>query len=697
MSNRLAQAQSPYLRQHADNPVHWYPWGSEAFLAAVSADKPILLSVGYSACHWCHVMAHESFEKPETAALMNQHFICIKVDRQEHPDVDQLYQQALQLFDESGGWPLTMFLLPSGEPFFGGTYFPPEERYSRPSFSRVLVDVAQAYRQHAAQVRKQAESLCLALRSLQKHPAETTPHLPKDFLPSLAARLADLFDPRHGGLGHAPKFPNPTAVSLLLRAFRQTGQLDLQTPVLLTLTKMARGGIYDHVGGGFARYSTDEKWLVPHFEKMLCDNALLIRLYAEAAAVLTEQNQGPMAHTFTRVIEETVGWLQRQMRAENGGFCVSLDADSEGLEGKYYVFTLQEIEHLLGPKRAPLFARAYDVQPGGNWHDPHGHGGVGSSILHLVHPPQNDAEAQELSQNLKTLGQARNLRVPPLLDGQVLTGPNALVVTGLATAGQLLGRPDWIALADETAPLLLNRLSDQHGCFQSDDQRPANLDDLAFLIEALICLSQATRNVAYLQLAHTLADTAVRCFFEPEQQTFYAGKETADGVPLVVRPVSLYDSAVPSGFSVLCHSLLLLAAVFPDSRTRYQAIAESCLSQVAARALRNPVGLAGALHALDLMVCEPSIVLVIEPSRQKLSPLADAARRTYLPGGLVFVLYADEPVAPLLAQLAEQKTLQNNQPTAYLCKGPVCGTPIFSAEELRARLSHISTSPRHPT
>lgn len=312
MSNRLAHSSSPYLRQHAEQPVDWYPWGDEAFARARREDKPVFLSIGYSACHWCHVMAHESFDDPETAAQLNQDFVCIKVDREEHPDVDHLYQQALQLFDEGGGWPLSMFLLPTGEPFFGGTYFPPQDRYGRPSFRRVLSALLLAYRQEPNKVREHGSKLKEALIDVQQQASgvETGAHLPSDLIQRIGVRLAESIDRREGGFGSAPKFPNPTALSLLLRSYFRSGDLDDVRPALLTLTKMASGGIYDHLGGGFARYSTDDKWLVPHFEKMLYDNALLLLLYGQAHAVLMAIGQEVLAQRYQQVIDETVGWLK---------------------------------------------------------------------------------------------------------------------------------------------------------------------------------------------------------------------------------------------------------------------------------------------------------------------------------------------------------------------------------------------------
>ncbi|MBL9044053.1 MAG: thioredoxin domain-containing protein [Myxococcales bacterium] len=690
MPNRLAQSPSPYLRQHAENPVDWYPWGEEAFARARAEDKPILLSIGYSACHWCHVMAHESFEDAETAAQLNQDFVCIKVDREEHPDVDQLYQQALQLFDEGGGWPLTMFLLPTGEPFFGGTYYPPHDRWGRPSFRRVLSSLLTAYRSEPAKVREHGGKLCEALREVQSQASgvETGAHLPADLIERVGTRLASHIDRREGGFGSAPKFPNPTALGLLLRSFYRSGDLDDVRPGLLTLTKMAQGGIFDHLGGGFARYSTDDKWLVPHFEKMLYDNALLIRLYAQAQVLLTAMEQEVLASRYTRVIDETVGWLTRQMRSPEGGFYAALDADSEGVEGKYYVFTPEEVERLVGAEKAALLTRCYDVIPGGNWKDPHGHGPVGASILHVIDQPHDDEEERLLHEAKATLLRARELRVPPGTDDKVLTSWNALLVSGLATAGQLLGRKDLLDLATATADFLLTALRTPDGqllrTWKDGQARwPGTLDDHAFLAEALIQLSQATQDGRYLATARELTEAALRELYDPETHSFFVGPVATDGVSLVARPVSLHDSAIPSGVSVMCLNLLRLSTLYPSVRERYLAIAESTLLRQSERAQRSPIGLAGVLHALDLLQHGLTVTILVEPSGTAGDhPLRRAARTTYVPDHFVWVVTEGQPVPEELGELCEGKVCREGQPTAYVCSGPRCSAPITEATQL---------------
>ena len=694
MSNRLALSSSPYLRQHAENPVDWYPWGDEAFARARREDKPVLLSIGYSACHWCHVMAHESFENPETAALMNQSFVCIKVDREEHPDVDQLYQQAHQLLAEGGGWPLTMFLLPSGEPFFGGTYYPPEDRYGRPSFRRILTALAAAYRDERAKVLEYGQKLLDALREVQQQAsgAETSAHLPSDLVQRVAGRLGSQVDRREGGFGHAPKFPNPTALGLLLRSYFRSGEVDDLRPALLTLNKMAQGGIYDHLGGGFARYSTDDKWLVPHFEKMLYDNALLVRLYAQAKVLLVAQGQDVLAQRYQRVIDETVGWLGRQMSAKDGGFYAALDADSEGVEGKYYVWDYAEVEQLVGPQKAALLSRCYDVIPGGNWHDPHGHGPAETSILHVTDQPRDDDEDALLAEAMATLLAARDKRTPPGTDDKILTSWNALLVSGLATAGQLLAREDLTALAQTTADFLLSHLRRPDGQLlrtykDGHAKWAATLDDHAFLADALWQLAQATQDERYLTCAHELTESALRDLYDADSQSFFVGPAETDGVSLVTRPVSLHDSAIPSGVSVMCQNLLRLAAVLPDVRDRYQAIAEACLLRLGERAQRSPMGMAGLIHALDLLTHGVVVTCIIEPADSRDRSLRAMALRSYVPDHFVWIVTEGKPLPQTIAALFDGKTARNGQPTAYVCVGTTCSSPIVEAQALRARLA----------
>lgn len=696
MSNRLAHSSSPYLRQHAEQPVDWYPWGDEAFARARREDKPVFLSIGYSACHWCHVMAHESFDDPETAAQLNQDFVCIKVDREEHPDVDHLYQQALQLFDEGGGWPLSMFLLPTGEPFFGGTYFPPQDRYGRPSFRRVLSALLLAYRQEPNKVREHGSKLKEALIDVQQQASgvETGAHLPSDLIQRIGVRLAESIDRREGGFGSAPKFPNPTALSLLLRSYFRSGDLDDVRPALLTLTKMASGGIYDHLGGGFARYSTDDKWLVPHFEKMLYDNALLLLLYGQAHAVLMAIGQEVLAQRYQQVIDETVGWLKRQMHAPSGGFFAALDADSEGIEGKYYVWNPAEVAALVGAEQAALVTRCYDVIPGGNWNDPHGHGPQDASILHLIDQPHDEDEDRLLHEAKATLLSARDRRIPPSTDDKILTGWNALLISALATCGSLLSRPDLTELGRQTADFVLQKLRTSDGrllrTFKNGEAKlAATLDDHAFLTDALIQLTQATQDVRYLHAAESLTESALRDLYDPDRHAFFVGPVQTDGVVLPARPVSLHDSAIPSGMSVMCQNLLKLSALLPHARDRYLAIAESTLLRLAERAQRSPIGFGGTLRALDLLQHGLVVtIVVLPPGGERSHPLVTAATTTFVPDHFVWIAQEGQALPEPIATLCEGKSSRNGAPTAYVCRGERCSAPIVDPAALRTQLQH---------
>ena len=698
MPNRLKDESSPYLRQHKDNPVDWYPFGADAFERARAEDKPILLSIGYSACHWCHVMAHESFEDDETAAQMNRDYINIKVDREELPDVDQIYQHTLQLFGEHGGWPLTMFLLPTGEPFFGGTYFPPRDGHGRPSFRRVLHALAQAYKQDREEVVGQAQKLVEALGQLQGRGAgsEAQNRLPPDLARRVAERLGSRMDGREGGFEGAPKFPNPTALALLLRGYARSGEVELLRPVLLTLTKMAEGGIYDQLGGGFARYSTDAHWLVPHFEKMLYDNGQLLRLYAEAHQVLLTLGQPQLAERYRRVIDETVGWLEREMRDPAGGLYAAMDADSEGVEGKYFVWTPEQVAAVVGDEKARLVARCYDVRPGGNWQDPHGHGPQGASILHVIDRPQDADEESLLGAAKAELLEARRRRVPPGTDDKVLTAWNGLVITGLAEAGRLLGEPRYIDAARRTADFLLQALRGPDGGLlrtykEGTAKLPATLDDHAFFAEGLFHLASATADLTYLTEAVRLIDETLTRFYDEQKGLFFLGPAQTAGVTLVTRPVSLFDSAIPSGLSVTCQNLLRLGALADDARReRYLQIAETTLLRQSEQAVRNPGGMSNLIAALDLWQNGLVMTVIMEgeggAADESAAALHRASLAQYLPDHFVLRSRVGQPLPPPFDALVFGKTAVGGQATAYVCRGPRCSAPITDPAELREHL-----------
>jgi uncharacterized protein YyaL (SSP411 family) len=710
MPNRLASETSPYLQQHADNPVDWYPWGDDAFARAKAEDKPILLSIGYSACHWCHVMAHESFEDEETARLMNERYVSIKVDREEMPDVDQIYQHALQLAGEHGGWPLTMILRPDGTPFFGGTYFPKADRFGRPAFKRLLVGLADTYAERRGEVDRVAGEYRNGLARIFAPAGGTSPedetsdepsdepdepsHGPDDegskagapLLPDAvdraALRLAMHLDPTWGGFQGAPKFPNPKALELVLRGHRRARRAnDEDAPRMLellhrTLVKMAEGGIYDHLGGGFARYSTDEKWLVPHFEKMLYDNGQLLTLYAELYQVTGDSR-------LAQVMRETAGWLERDMRAPEGGLYTARDADSEGVEGKYYVWTPEELGRILGPADAELFGRVYDVRPGGNWNDPHGHGPRGASLVHLVEPTNDEDEARRLEGARGKLLEARRKRVPPGLDDKVLASCNGLAIAGLAEAGRVLEDASLIDGARRTATFVLERMRDgRTGRLQRTYKRgvarfPGTLDDHAFVADGLIALYEATGEPRWLEAAYDLTRLALELFYDAGQKAFFLTAASDPG--LIQRPTSVNDGAVPSGMSVLLECLIRLGAVAGERR--FGEVAEETLRTFHDRALKNPFGYSNLLCAMDLLQEGPAELVL---AGDDVASFARVVARVYLPNRMI-VRGKDAPA--LLAGLTRDKQPVDGKPTAYLCRDFTCERPETDADRLRERLA----------
>jgi uncharacterized protein YyaL (SSP411 family) len=677
MPNRLADETSPYLRQHADNPVDWFPWGEEALRRARDEDKPILLSIGYSACHWCHVMAHESFEDVETARLMNERYVCIKVDREEMPDVDQIYQAALQLQGENGGWPLTMFLTPEGVPYFGGTYFPPREAFGRPSFKRILVALSDAYRDQRDAVADNARQFREGLEHVAAHgrTSETQPFL-ADSVDRAATRLAMRIDRRQGGFQGAPKFPNPKAMELILRGARRAARAsDTDAPELLhsvtvTLRKMAEGGIYDQIGGGFARYSTDAVWLVPHFEKMLYDNAQLLTLYAEAYQVTRE----PL---FARVLRETREWIEREMRAPDGGLYTALDADSEGVEGKYYVWTPDEVRSLLGADAAAVVERCWDVREGGNWNDPHGHGPSGASILHVVDRPRDERESALLADARAALLAARLKRVPPGTDDKCLASVNGLAIAGLAEAGRVLGDAAFVDGARRTAAFVLSRMTEASKgrllrTYKQDQARlPGTLDDHAYVADGLIALYEATGEAHWLDEAHRLTRLAIELFYDERERAFYLTAAHDPG--LIQRPLSQHDGAVPSGMSVCIENLIRLGDAC--SEARWLEIAERVLAAYYPRAMENPFGFSNFLCALDLHLERPTEIVLAGAATEE---LARAVAAVYTPNRMI----ARAAGAPaLLHALTDGKT-----EGAYVCRNFTCERPAHSAAELEAQL-----------
>jgi uncharacterized protein YyaL (SSP411 family) len=677
MPNRLASETSPYLRQHAGNPVDWYPFSQEAFAQAKALDRPILLSVGYSACHWCHVMAHESFEDPAVAEEMNARFVNVKVDREELPDVDQIYQRALQLQGEHGGWPLTIFLTPDGVPFFGGTYFPPDDRYGRPSFRRVLVGLSQAWQKDREGVVAQSQKYAAGLKQVAAHELHRGEEIEASQRASLLDRaiaaLGQRIDPVHGGFGKAPKFPNASALRLLLRGARRVrGTPEAQAltqALLLTLRKMAAGGIYDQAGGGFARYSTDERWLVPHFEKMLYDNAQLLSLYAEG----WQHERDPL---FERAMRGTAAFIERELRAPEGGLYTALDADSEGVEGKFYAWSWAELAAALDEHELEIAEKQLGATREGNWRDPHGHAPPGANVLSLVDTCGDDCEAV-----LKKLFLTRASRVRPGTDDKVLASVNGLAIAGLAEAGRVLGDAAMIAAARRTAEFVLGRMRDRGGrllrSWKGEARLPGTLDDHAYVADGLFALYDATGEARWFDEGVALLRIAVALFWDAGEQIFYLTAAEETGVPrLIERPVSGHDGALPAGASMVSERLLVIGEAIDDEGLRR--VGEQAVLRRADRALEQPFAYAHLLGALDTLLEGPAQLVLSAPSEELERAIANA----FVPGRVI-VRSAGAP--KLLVALVADK--QSGTPAVFVCRGRVCERPATQAAEVTAALT----------
>ena len=669
-SNLLRHETSPYLLQHADNPVHWRPWGAAALSEAAAADKPIMLSIGYAACHWCHVMAHESFEDPQTAALMNALFVNIKVDREERPDIDHLYMSALHALGEQGGWPLTMFLAPDGSPFWGGTYFPPEPRWGRPSFRQVLQGVAAAYREGDKMVAQNTGALRNYLRSQAQAQTGDLP-VPAQ-LDAVANAYLRLNDAEHGGLKGAPKFPNPPIFRFLWQNAFRTGDPAGQDALHLMLQRMSQGGIYDHLGGGYSRYSTDAVWLVPHFEKMLYDNAQLLELLALAHA----HRPSPL---YAARAAETVAWMTRDMTAERvegrAAFAASEDADSEGEEGKFYVWTGEEIDALLGAD-APAFKRAYDVTPGGNWE--------GHTILRRVTQEGSPDDEAALAHARGVLFAARAQRIRPGRDDKVLADWNGLAIAALARAAAVFEHPEWLARAGETFDFVLAEMGApdgrvQHAWRLGRVTAAGLLDDQAAMARAGLALFEATGDARRLAQVERLA-AATGEKFADGHGGFYTTADDATDVPLA-RPRTAADNATPAGAGIIAEVFARLFHLTGDAAWR--ARAEAALR--AFTDVERISGMPGMLAAADLLEEAATVAIAGDPADPRAQSLLAAALRA--PDPAVVVLRAPQPDALPAGHPAHGKGPVNGAPAAYVCRRNVCGLPITDAATLRRSLS----------
>ncbi|MBM6580526.1 thioredoxin domain-containing protein [Microvirga sp. BT689] len=664
--NRLKDASSPYLLQHRDNPVHWWEWSPEAMAEARRQGKPILISIGYAACHWCHVMAHESFEDADVAAVMNELFVNIKVDREERPDVDHVYMSALHLLGEQGGWPLTMFLTPEGEPFWGGTYFPKEPRFGRPGFVAVLREISRLYHAEPERVLKNRDAIKQHLAKVETSDGGV---LGLSDLDQMGLRLTELIDTEHGGLQGAPKFPNPPILEFLLRYARRTRDGAARHRFLLTLERMALGGVHDHLGGGFARYSVDERWLVPHFEKMLYDNAQLLELYALGFA----ETGRPL---FRQAAEGIVAWLKREMTTAEGAFASSLDADSEGKEGRFYVWSLTEIRESLSEEDAAFFAKVYDITEAGNFE---GHN-IPNRLISGEAPP---AVEERLSSLRGKLLERRAARVRPGLDDKVLADWNGLMIGALVRAAPLLGRPDWIALAGRAYRFVSGSMSRDghlgHSWRGGALIFPGFALDHAAMMRAALALYEATSEASYLQDALGWRDVLLREFMVGETGCLAMTAKGAD--PLVVRPQPTHDDAVPNANGVFIEALVRLAQI-TEAGDDIRRAAEM-VSRLVGVARSAPLGHTSILNALDLHLRGLSILVTGND--------AGTLHETALQ-----VPYPDRSVR----WLREGATLDDNHPAkalaasgaqaqALVCAGQRCSLPVTDAEGLKARVREM--------
>jgi uncharacterized protein YyaL (SSP411 family) len=673
MGNRLASETSPYLLQHADNPVDWYPWGEEAFEKARREDKPILLSVGYSACHWCHVMAHESFEDPATAELMNRAFVNVKVDREERPDVDSIYMNAVQAMTGQGGWPMTVVMTPDGKPFFGGTYFPPEDRFGRPSFRRVVLSLEDAWKNRRAEVLASANELTHYLGQLSSLPSAKG-ELDETVLEHALEALERSFDAKHGGFGGAPKFPPHSVLRFLLRQGDEARQLAYRT-----LDKMALGGIYDHLGGGLARYSVDEAWLVPHFEKMLYDNAQLVQRYAEAFQLTGKA-------LYSQVIEETVDWARREMLGPEGGFYSALDADSEGEEGKFYLWDESEFDELLGDD-AKLAKVYFGVSTVGNFE--------GRNILHVPYSKEAVAERfglslgaldAKLARIKEALLEARTRRVRPGCDDKILTSWNGLMLAALADAGRILKRRDYLELATRNAEFVRRELYRDGRLVHSYKNGQAKiaglLEDYAYYGLGLVALYRATFESRWLLLAFELAERIVAHFHDP-QGGFYSTADDAEA--LIVRPKSYFDSPNPSENAATAELLLTLARYghMPEG----EALAADVLKPMTEAMRKQPSGFGTMLCVLQGLLSPPrEVALFGDREADDTRALLEVLERRPLPHAAVALV--EGPNDPLVARLPflQGRGRLDGKATAYLCEGGACRLPVTTPEELERQL-----------
>jgi uncharacterized protein YyaL (SSP411 family) len=664
--NRLANETSPYLIQHKDNPVHWWPWSPEAFAEARRLNKPVMLSIGYAACHWCHVMAHESFEDGTTAAVMNELFVNIKVDREERPEVDEIYMSALHHLGEQGGWPLTMFLDADGKPFWGGTYFPKTSQYGRPGFQDVLRQIARIYREEPEKVGKNRDALVAALREKARPAGKVTIGIEE--LDKLAGQFLNLIDLEKGGIRGAPKFPQSAILEMLWRAGERTGSESFFNAVVVSLRNMCEGGIYDHLGGGFSRYSVDDRWLVPHFEKMLYDNAQLLELLA-----LGWKKTGD--ELFRRRARETVEWLKREMIVEGGGFASSLDADSEGEEGKFYVWALGEVESVLGPQDARFFAKAYDITRDGNFE---GHN-IPNRLLSGSASAEEEARLAPLRAKLL---EARAKRVRPGLDDKVLADWNGLMCAALANAGAMFNEPSWIELGARAFRFVSDSMTRDsrlgHSWREGNLLFPGLSSDYGSMIRAAIALHRATGEGGYLDRAIEWERLLDKHHASPETGGYFLTAD--DGGELILRPNSTRDDAIPNPHAWMAQNLIRLAAL--TGQYSYHEKADRLFEGALPLAANNLFGHAALLAALDSRLRLSEIVVIGSRAEE----FAEAAlAQPFLATTLLRA--SDESSLPAGHPAREKVAASKGEGAAFVCRGEVCSLPITDPAELAGAIS----------
>jgi uncharacterized protein YyaL (SSP411 family) len=697
MANRLAQETSPYLLQHRDNPVDWYPWGTEALERSRAEDKPIFLSIGYSACHWCHVMEHESFENAAIARVLNENFVPIKVDREERPDLDQIYMNAVQMLTGHGGWPMSVFLTPDLKPFYGGTYWPPHSSRGMPGFDQILAGVTDAWKNRREQALTAAEQLTAELQNVGAVAGGETSALKLELIETAASQLRRSFDNTYGGFGQAPKFPHPMDLQLLVRVADRTGQQGPLDMVRLTLDRMAAGGIYDHLGGGFARYSVDAQWLVPHFEKMLYDNALLAGAYLDAYLVTGEAS-------YARVLRETLNYIIRDMTSPSGGFFSTEDADSEGHEGLFYTWTPDEIEAVLGEERGATFGRVYDVSDVGNFE--------GRNILNLPKTLEQCAAilrrdpqelAAELAEGREKLFMAREKRVHPGKDDKVIVAWNGLMIDSMARAGAALNEPEYVITADEVASYILSRLRRDdgrllHSCRNGHAKLDAYLDDYAALANGLVSLYEANFKERWIDEAVRLMDVVLEKFVDAEGGGFFY--TATDHEKLITRTKELTDSSIPSGNSLAATVLLRLGRLL--GRTDYLDAAERTLAAGLSIMERAPMAAGQMLLALDRYLGPANeLVLVGDMSHDDMRNAIAAVHRRYLPRRVLAVrdTSSTDPTGSQSAHLDgifAGKTSTDGQPVLYVCENFACGAPASGLAAIESRVAQLGAPHAKP-